>query len=132
MAAKSIGTKGNDLEILIRQGATFGPHRVTIRGANNTPIDLTGCKFTGKVKKTVKSSEVVAEIETNIVNATGGIVDFFIQDEMTALIPAGETEKDAASQYVWQYQMEDASGKVIPLFYGTARVFRSLDTTVQG
>ena len=38
-------------------------------------------------------------------------------------IQAGETIKDPASLYVWDMELEDASGRVVPLYYGDCKVF---------
>lgn len=126
MMANQIGGKGSQLDILIRQGATFGPHRVTIKDENSNPINLTGAVFTGQIRKTITSTTVSAEIVTSIIDPINGIIEISIPWNVTKDLPAGETEKDEKSIYFWDYELKDSQDKIVPLFYGTARVFREI------
>jgi hypothetical protein len=65
-------------------------------------------------------------VTLTITDAAAGKFQFGMTDEATAAIPAGETLKDAASVYVWDMELEDASGRVLPLYYGDCKVFREV------
>jgi hypothetical protein len=46
-----IGTKGSELDLLIRQGATFGPNSCTLTNPDNSPVNLTGATIKMQLKK---------------------------------------------------------------------------------
>lgn len=127
-----IGTKGAELDLLIRQGATFGPVTSTITNPNATPMDITGVILRGQVRKTPTSpigEGCVAEF--NIIDAPNGIFEWYFSASATALLVAdNESETAPASVYVWDMEMEDTQGRVIPLMYGKVNVFREVTKAV--
>ena len=126
MMANQIGGKGSQLDILIRQGATFGPHRITLKDENSNSIVLTGFEFTGQIRKSISSAQVTAVIQTEIIDEQNGIIEISIPWNVTKDIPAGENEKDEKSLYLWDFEMRDPQNKVTPLFYGQVKVFREI------
>lgn len=129
MAAPIIGTKGAQLDLLIRQGATFGPIRTTIRNSlTNLPVNLTGHTVRGQIRKTAASTlQDGASAEFRIEDAERGIVSFWFNAEATRALQADSISEDApASQYVWDMEMESPSGFVQPLMYGNVKVFREV------
>ena len=122
-----IGTKGDRLDILIRQGGTFGPKYGTISKRDGSPEDITGCTFIAEIRKTADATVVAASAVFAITNAPGGEFTFTFEASATkdiAADPEGETEPD--SQYVWDLEMHYADGRVRPLLYGDVAVFREV------
>lgn len=138
MATPKIGYYGERLDILIRQGATFGPFPAQMFGPVDTnnpthvsqgygdPINLTGCTIRGKIRKTALSATVTATLAVTITTAATGQYSFTLTDTTTAAIVAGEKVTDKASQYVWDLELVEATGRVIPLYYGAAIVLREV------
>lgn len=123
-----IGTKGAELDLLIRQGATFGPVTSTISNPDGTPMDLTGATLRAQVRKTPTSpigEGCVASF--TITNPTSGNFDWYFSATATSTLAAdNESETAPASVYVWDMEIEDAAGRVIPLMYGKVNVFREV------
>jgi len=122
----TIGDIGQNLDLDIRQGATFGPHLVTIRNPDTSPVNITGWMFRGQIRKTAADATIAASFVSEIVSALNGQFRFWISDEATAAIAAGDNIMSAQSQYVYDFEAQDAAGNVVPLFYGAARVFREV------
>ena len=121
-----LGYIGEKLDLLVKQGSTLGPFRVTLLNADQTPVNLTGCTVRGHVRKKALSADIAALFAVSITEATAGKFEFGLPDEITAAIPAGETLKDPLSLYVWDMELEDALGRVMPLYYGDCKVFREV------
>lgn len=121
-----LGYIGEKLDLLVKQGSTLGPFRVTLLNANQTPVNLTGCTIRGHVRKKALSADIAALFAVSITEAAQGKFEFGLPDELTAAIPAGETLKDPLSLYVWDMELEDALGRVMPLYYGDCKVFREV------
>lgn len=126
MAVPTIGFLGEEYNLLIRQGATFGPVTVTMTNPDTTPVDLTGCTIRGKIRKKALDVAVVATFTVTITDAPNGEYQFLLTDEITSAIEAGEYASSSASKYVWDLEMEDTLGKVLPLYYGAVTVLREV------
>lgn len=126
MVAPTIGYKGEELNLLIRQGATFGPITGTLTGAGATPVDLTGCIIRGQVRRTAASTGVAAPLLVTLTNPTAGVFTYEILAADTAQLAAGDTETSADSQYVWDMELVDTSGRILPLTWGAVSVFREV------
>jgi hypothetical protein len=126
-----IGSKGANLDILVRQGSTFGPNRCTLTNPDTSPVNLTGCTFRGQIRKTASDPlSSGASATFTIINAAAGIFDWEFTDEATTTLTADNISETApASVYVYDVEMEDASGRVIPLLYGNVNVFREVTKT---
>ena len=120
-----IGSKGAELDLLIRQGATFlASSQMTTGG---TPVNLTGATLRAQIRKT--PSNTIAEGATavcTITNAVEGRFTWEFTDEATAALVAGVDENDSLSQYVWDMEVEYADGRVYPVMYGVVKVFREV------
>ena len=125
MVAPVLGHIGEEMDLLIRQGATFGPHILTMTNPDSSPVNLTGITFRGTIRKDAKST-VAHLITFEVINAVGGVVKMSMTDEETSLITAGPALSHADSKYVWDAEMQDALGSVIPLYYGKVSVFREV------
>ena len=126
-----IGTKGSELDLLIRQGATFGPIVSTIKNPNGTAMNLTGATLRAQIRKTPTSSLVDgATGDFTITDAVNGLFEWGFSAETTTLLAAdSESELAAASSYVWDMELEDSLGRVIPLMFGKVNVFREVTKT---
>lgn len=126
--AITLGTKGAELDLLIRQGATFGPNNSSLKNPDGSPINLTGASLRLQIRKTPNSTLSPGAVGTaEITDAAQGLFTWGFSAEQTALLPAdarGETEPD--SQYVWDMELEDSQGRIIPLVYGKVLVFREV------
>lgn len=121
-----LGTIGARVDLLIKQGATFGPHVVTLTNPDGSPTDLTGCSFKGSIKAKARDASVLARFSFTMVSVNPGKFSFQLAATDSAVIPAGENLSDSASLKTYDIKMLDASGRVVPLFYGDAKVFREV------
>lgn len=122
-----LGTKGAELDLLIRQGATLGPYNMTIKTADGVPIDLTGATFDAQIRRTPDGIPLTGvTFSFTISDPTNGVVDWSLPATASELLQAGDTETDPESVYVWDMEVELTSGRVIPIVYGVARVWREV------
>lgn len=129
MAAPILGTKGAQLDLLIRQGATFGAITTTVKNSiTKQPIELTGYTIRGQIRKTAASTlQEGAAASYEILSAEQGIFAFWFTAEATAALQADSVSEEApASQYVWDMEMESSDGAVQALMYGDVKVFREV------
>ena len=122
----TLGYIGEKLDLLVKQGSTLGPFKVSLINPDQTAVDLTGATLRGHIRKKALSTVLVATLVVTVTEAANGKFEFGLPDEITAGIQAGETIKDPASLYVWDMELEDASGRVVPLYYGDCKVFREV------
>lgn len=123
-----IGTKGAELDLLIRQGATFGPVRSTLKDNLGVAINITGGTFRAQIRKTATSTLVPgATAVFTVVDAPNGVFDWeFPVSSTTLLVADNESELAQASIYVWDMEFQDTAGRVLPLTYGKVNVFREV------
>lgn len=122
-----LGTKGAELDLLIRQGATQGPYNMEVKTADGVPIDLTSAVFTAQIRRTPDGAPLTGvDFTFTTVDDTNGVVDWEIPATSTVLLQAGDTEEDDLSKYVWDMEVELASGRVLPLMYGVVKVWREV------
>ena len=115
--AKTLGTIGNELNILFRAGTTWGSYQLTIKNKDGTPVNLTGYTFSARIKRTISSADIVASITVDPIDLPNGIVALLIPATTTSTIqPSG------SSPYVWDMEMTDPLGFVEPLFFGEVEV----------
>lgn len=121
-----LGDIGEKIDLKIRQGADFGPITETLVNPNETPVDLTGCTVQGQIRKTAASTEVVAAITFEIIDAAAGTIRWGLSNAQTAAIAAGDDLKARESRYVWDRELIDSTGRVVPLSYGDVLVWREV------
>lgn len=110
-----------DMELV--QGATFGPVTHTLKNPDGTPVDLTGATLRGQVRRKASDPAVAANfVFTNTAPLTGSYT-FELGADSTAALSAGDTLMAAASLYMYDIQLLDTLGRVLPLLYGSLRVF---------
>ena len=124
--APVLGSIGDKIDLLIKQGSTYGPMVATIKNPDLTPVNLTSCLIRGQIRKKALDVAVVADFVVAITDEPGGVFEFSLTDEVTALITCDEIKEKPGSKYVWDMELEDALGRVIPLYYGDVTVFREV------
>ncbi len=125
--AEVLGTKGAELDLLIRQGCTFGPHEGTMINPNGTRYNLTGCTFAAQIRKLPSSPTASATATFTITSAVNGEFTWKFSDTQTAALLADDSGEDSpTSQYVWDMEMIDAAGNKNPVMYGKVMVFREV------
>lgn len=117
----TIGSRGDKLDLLVRQGATLGPMSVTMRAPSDAPIDLTGCQIRAKIRKSYATAQAI-DLHTLITDPAAGAFQFWLTDDQTAAMTCGATPSDPASLYVWDLEIEYGDGTVRPVFYGAVKV----------
>ena len=122
-----IGSIGERLDIILRQGSTLGPFIVTLTDSNGAPIDLTGATIAGQVRKNATDTgNPIATFDIVYINRVAGQFSFGIAKAVTALIPAGEYQESEESQYKWDMELIDTLTRCIPLYYGNFENFREV------
>lgn len=127
MNAPVIGSVGEAIDLLIRQGATFGPHQVTLTNPDGTPVNLTGATVRGQIRRTALSTgSPLADLAVTIIDAPNGVFEFGLSSTQTAALGADESPQGHASRAVWDMELQDTLGRVIPLFTGKVNVYREV------
>lgn len=122
-----IGTKGANLDLVIRQGATLGPNHMAIKNTAGNPVDITGALLRASIRKTADAATVDATATFTPISPVAGTVYWEFDATTTAALtcdPLDETSPD--SLYVWDMEIEYADGRIVPLLYGEVRVFREV------
>ncbi len=116
---------GEELNLTIRQGATFGPYQFQMQDSEGDPIILTDCIIRGSIRATPDATEKV-DVTAVITDAVQGEYELTILDTVTETMTAGNKMNDRESRYYWDLELMDAADKVIPLYHGIVRVFREI------
>lgn len=119
-----IGFIGRQLDLDIKQGAEFGPHTVTLRNPDLTPVNLTGCTFSAQIRQPQnRGGALIVALEIAMVDALAGKFSFKIPANLTATMPANNGANTAFGRFPWDLRMLDAASRPTFLFYGTANVY---------
>ena len=122
-----LGTKGGELDLLLKQGATFGPHQITLKDSNNQPINITGATIRAQIRKTSDAATAVANGDFVLTSPSSGVFTFgFSSISTTTLQVDTVSETGTDSQYVWDMEIQYSDGRVYPLMYGKVSVFREV------
>lgn len=113
-----------DLELV--QGATFGPVTHTLKNPDGTPVDLTGATLRGQVRRKASDPVVAASFVCTSAAPTTGRYTFELSAASTAALAAGDTLVATASLYEYDIELLDTLGRVLPLLYGSLKVFREV------
>lgn len=109
-------------DITIEQGATF-TRQITMRQSNGSPMDLTGYIGRAMVRKTYGATSPSATFTVTFdTDRTTGVVTLTLSATQTAAIPAGESVDGLDSQYVWDFELEDATGVVMRVLKGACYI----------
>lgn len=119
----SIGTRGKKLDLIIKQGATLAPHLVWVKGKNNLePLNLTDVVIRAKIRKDYDATESYP-LTAQVVNGPEGAFRFECPASVTAQIPYLGVHYDPENQYIWDLELVFPTGIVIPMFFGTVKLF---------
>lgn len=124
--AEQIGFIGEELDLLIRQGATFGPFRMTIKNPDGSPVNLQDAVFRGQIRKAPDSLTIEAAFQFMVTDPMQGKVEFEIDAVTTAAIVAGMTASSNESAYVYDIEYVNEANRVLPLLYGKVALFREV------
>ena len=122
----TIGYIGDELDLIIRQGGTFGPYRLTIRNPDGTPVNLQDAVFRGQIRKSPDALTVDASFIFSVTNPLQGKVEFEIDAVSTAAIMSGLSLSDEESNYVYDIEYVNEVNRVLPLLYGKVFMFREV------
>jgi hypothetical protein len=126
-----VGSKGGNLDLLIRQGATLGPNVTQIKDRAGAAIDITGATIRSEIRKTPDAIVVDATAVCTITDAVNGTFTWSFTAAETKLLDADPLdEQQPLSKYVWDMEIQYATGRIQPLMYGDVRVFREVTKEV--
>lgn len=127
MTNPAIGNVGFRQDLNVRQGATLGPIRVTATDrTTGLPLNLTGSTIRGQIRKTPAAPTFVAAFAITVTDPVAGVFEIDLSEQTTAAIPAGADMTRPESCYVYDIEMVDSLGRVIPLMWGDVRVLREV------
>lgn len=106
-----------DYDILIEQGSTFSLN-IVWKDSEGTPIDITGHTARMQIRKTVKSTDVLASATTE----NGKIVLGGETGTIDVTIPNSETSDLSIKCGVYDLELESDSGIVTRLIQGSVTV----------
>ncbi len=115
----AIGSFGEKLDLLIRQGACFA-FDVRLNNPDATPVNLAGAAASAKIRKLHADAAAVATFAVVIVPPN--TLSFSLSAAETAAIPAGEKPTAPASQYVWDMEILFPDGCVHSYLYGDVKI----------
>ena len=126
-----VGSKGGNLDLLIRQGATLGPNVTQIKDRAGVAIDITGATIRSEIRKTPDAIAVDATAVCTITDAANGTFTWSFTAAETKLLDADPVdEQQPLSKYVWDMEIQYVGGRIQPLMYGDVRVFREVTKEV--
>ena len=128
MTTPVLGTKGAEMDLMIRQGATLGPIYVWMEDADNSPMDITGAVVRAHIRRRADRSLVPgAEAVIELTDAPNGAFTWEFAAADTANLDADPSSADAElSRYYWDMEIEFSDGRVVPLCHGAVRVYREI------
>lgn len=118
MNIQAIANSDGSVDLIAKQGSTW---RLTLelKQDNNQPMDLTGYTARSHVRKNYIDTTPTAVFTCSIMNPpTDGKIELLMDATTTASIKCGKTPKDSASTYVYDVEIESATGEVIRILEG--------------
>lgn len=97
-------------DITVNQGDDYSLQMIVSDG-KNAPIDITGYKFTCKVRETAENDNVIAEAECVIKNATQGILYVNFSSDVTSKIDTDGEYYGETSSYYYDIQQTNTNGR---------------------
>jgi hypothetical protein len=125
-----LGSRGKRLDLWIQQGATWGPHRMTIRNPDGTPMDLTGASMRAHLRRKALDPVALLAFTFTALDAVNGVMQWDqVAAAVTAGLTAGEDPMQIASRAVWDGELVDASGRVLRPMWGQVTIDREVTRT---
>jgi hypothetical protein len=122
-----IGSKGGNLDLLIRQGTTLGPNTTQLKDRAGAAINITGATIRSEIRKTPDDAVVKATAVCTITDAANGTFTWSFTAAETKLLTASPIDEEQdASKYVWDMEIQYSTGRIQPLMYGVVKVFREV------
>ncbi len=115
--------------LYIDQGASYSKSIFVVDEFNN-PIDLTGYIVRGQIRKSAADSSIALNLNPTIVSAAAGKISFALLGTQTALLETAGSNYQEVTVYVWDIEIESASGVVTRLLNGF--VYVSPEVTKNG
>lgn len=126
MAAQSVGSYGQRLDLYIRQGASFGPVVVNVVDTDGAVVSLSGCTISGQIREKALSAAKLAEFVFDITDAASGQFTFSLSASDTSAIEAPEKIGAISGKYPYDIEVADSTGRIVPVFWGWAIVQREV------
>lgn len=102
----------SNFDLVLYKG-DYLPFSVTLKDNANAPIDLTG--YTAQCSIMASYESLVSYDATCTIDALDGQVDIVFPSTVTSTMDAGN--------YIWDFQLTDASGNVRTYFTGDVKVY---------
>jgi len=97
-------------DITVNQGDDYALQMI-ISDSKNIPIDITGSKFSCKVRQTAESQEVIAEAECVIADAQKGVLNINFSSEVTGNIETDGEYYGETNSYYYDIQQTNTNGR---------------------
>ena len=97
-------------DIIINQGDDYSLQMI-ISDSNEVPIDITGYKFTCKVRETAESQEIITEAECVIHDAKNGILNINFSSSDTGNIDTDGEYYEETNSYYYDVQQTNINGQ---------------------
>lgn len=97
-------------DITVNQGDDYSLQMI-VSDSKNVPIDITGYKFTCKVRETAESQEVIAEAECVIGDAPNGVLNINFSSEVTGNIDTDGEYYGETNSYYYDVQQTNVNGR---------------------
>lgn len=138
--APLIGDIGERLDLAIAQGRTFLPLEFQMLSPDGSllpapvdepipesafvPVNLTGCTIRAHIRKRVADVAPAAVFQCDIVAPLEGRYTLSLDETVTTTLVAGANLRQPDSLYVWDAELVDSAGNILPLYYGQVLVQR--------
>lgn len=127
VATPVLGHAGEQLDLFIRQGATFGPHQLTLSNPDGSAVNLTGATVRGQLRRrALTAGAPLATLTVTVISAAAGVLEFGLSAAQTGALSAGESVASAESRAVWDLELQDSLGGVTPIYFGNVTIFREV------
>lgn len=97
-------------DIIVNQGDDYSLQMI-ISDSNEIPIDITGYKFTCKVRETAESQEIIAEAECVIHDAPHGVLNINFSYDATSNIDTDGEYYGETNSYYYDVQQTNTNGQ---------------------
>jgi hypothetical protein len=124
----SLSSLGGEMELRIKQGATFGPYEVQLTyEETGLPVDITGCGVRCELRrKGLDTGPPSATVTATVIDAVNGKYQLGLLASQTAAIQAGELISSKLSHYTFDIFLDWPGGTVWELAHGNAFCFRQV------